>query len=264
MTQLVAIINLTPDSFSGDGDVSGEAVWRKRMDAALEAGAEMVDIGAESTRPGATPLNAEEEWTRLAPFFEHIWPHYRGKVGLSVDSYHPQTAARVVDQGIDWLNDVSGASNMSIIDTLHPYGIYYVLMHALTIPADPAHTMAEAPEDCAQAIVTWAAAKIEAITAHGQPRDRIILDPGLGFGKTAAQSWGILQEIHKLKSLGQPILIGHSRKSLLKAYGETPQARDTATLAVSAALMAQKIDFLRVHNIAAHAQLRSVWQQLQR
>lgn len=257
MTEIVGILNLTPDSFSGDGlaKIAPEGLL-ENAEAMLAAGAAVVDVGAESTRPGATTLTADEEWQRLEPFAKLVAK--RSGAGLfSLDTYHPENATRALDNGFVWVNDVSGGSP-AMFDTVKNYNAKLVLMHSLGVPADPARTFAPDADAIAE-IITWGASAIDAAEAAGIDRQRIILDPGLGFGKTAAQSLAVIQHLNLFAVWDVPVLIGHSRKSFLKPFaGDDMHLRDAATLAVSSFLVVQGVDYIRVHDVAAHRTLRDI------
>lgn len=255
-TRLAGILNLTPDSFSDGGKYLS---MRDITDAArcmLEAGAYMLDVGAESTRPGATPVSAEEEWSRLVPFFTEVLPALTDYSPIiSVDTRHAQTAATALAQGARWINDVSGFADEAMIAAVREHDCTLVLMHSLSVPANPNVTLPEGADVTAE-LMRFAEERIAVLERAGVARERIVFDPGLGFGKTAVQSWQIIERLEELRALGVPLYIGHSRKSFLKdPQRDTPEARDGATLKLSARLMAMNVDYLRVHDVAAHASL---------
>lgn len=248
MTRLMGIMNLTPDSFSGDGWAGNapEGI-RARIDAMIEAGSDIIDVGAESTRPAAVPLSSEEEWQRIAPFMPFLQP-YAGQVTLSIDTYHPETAKRALDHGFSWVNDVSGG-DVAMFEAMRGYDATLVLMHSLCVPADAAQVLAE-QADPVQEVLQWGRSRLALLEAHGVERRCVVLDPGIGFGKTAAQSWSLVHQAHRFREWGVRVLVGHSRKSFL---GESLLTdRDAATLAVSLYLARQDVDLLRVHDVRAH------------
>lgn len=236
MTQLVAILNVTPDSFS-DGGIGDYAA---RAAQATTDGASVIDIGAESTRPGATPVTPQEEWARLEPVLQSI----PKTVPLSLDTRHPETLTKAIPFGVRWLNDVGGLQDERLVAVAREAGLTMVLMHSLTVPADKNVTL---PADCdvITTLIEWAKPRIDTLKS-----EKLIFDPGLGFGKTVAQSWRIIEEAERFKALGVPILIGHSRKSFLNLPMEE---RDAATATISRKLAAKGIDYLRVHNVPLNA-----------
>ena len=244
-TQLVGIVNLTPDSFSDGGETlsAKEAVFA--IEDAIQNGAHVVDLGAESTRPGATPVDPEEEWRRLAPVLI-LKGRYGNKVRFSVDTRHAEVAYRALDLGADWINDVSGFSDPEMLEVVCNTDCKLVVMHSLTVPADKNITL-PSTTDPVQEVQRFAQARLKQMQDAGIDRSRMIFDPGIGFGKTAEQSRALIERIGELRLIGVPLLVGHSRKSFL---GEGD--RDAATLAVSKKLVAAGVDYLRVHDVAAH------------
>lgn len=245
MTQLMAILNVTPDSFSDGGKYFESPAAHAAIERFIEEGADIIDIGAESTRPGAMPLTAAQEWHRLEPLLQNL-PN--GAV-YSLDTRHAENARKALDHGIGWINDVSGFAHSDMIAVVRNSDCRLVVMHSLSVPADKNIVLPESA-DVIQELLDFAHDRIAALEAAGITKTRIIFDPGIGFGKTSTQSRRILDEVEKLKILGVPLLIGHSRKSFL---GEGD--RDAATLAVSRELIAKHIDYLRVHDVVAHRTL---------
>jgi dihydropteroate synthase len=220
-------------------------------------GAAVIDIGAESTRPGATPVSAQEEWQRLEPVVKALRSRLY-KVRFSIDTRHFQTARKAMPYGFDWLNDVGGGRDRAMSKLAKEYGCIYVLMHSLAIPADPAQVIA-AGDDPVEVVFVWAQQQLDILTRLGIRRSRIILDPGIGFGKTAEQSLALIHNIARFKTLGVPLMVGHSRKSfLLQGTDKEAPARDPETLSVSEYLVAQGVDYLRVHDVRGHAALLGI------
>ncbi len=246
MTRLVGIVNITPDSFSDGGRYHGVDAAIAHIEQLIEDGADVIDIGAESTRPGATPLSVGEEWARLAPLFEIFSPS--GAV-FSLDTRHAENAKRALDIGFHWINDVSGAADDAMIEAVKPYGGKLVVMHSLSVPADKNITVPE-DADVVETLLAWAQKQVVRLEKKGLRRHHLIFDPGLGFGKTSAQSGQIIERFIELKACGLPLLIGHSRKSFL---GEGD--KDAKTLAVSRQLIGKGVDYVRVHDVAAHREL---------
>ncbi len=247
---LVAIINVTPDSFSGDGRY-GDAAYAHAC-AQLEAGAAMLDVGAESTRPNATPITPEEEWGRLAPVLKRLCAQ---PIPVSVDTRHAQTATRALEAGATLINDVSGLATPEMRAVLARHHCDVVVMHSLSLPANPAIVWGE-DIDPIQEILRWKADVVAGAEADGIAPERLIFDAGLGFGKTARQSLRLALSAEQLTQSGGRWLFGHSRKSFLSLFTQSPAAdRDALTLAFSAMLAEKDVNYLRVHNIAAHRQL---------
>jgi len=267
MSKLVGIVNVTPDSFSDGGKYAGRDAAIRAIGRLIEDGADAIDIGAESTRPGATPVTPEEEWQRLAPVMEYITSSFgptegscadgdaslkaKDDVIFSIDTRHAQTARKALAAGAHWINDVSGFSDPAMVEAVKYSDCKLVVMHSLSVPADT-HVVLEDSADVMQALLDFAQKRMGELAAAGIARARIIFDPGIGFGKTAAQSLLILQRIEELKQLGIPLLVGHSRKSCLGSLGKN---RDDATLAMSQTLAKAGVDYLRVHDVAAHRKM---------
>jgi dihydropteroate synthase len=245
-TQLVAIVNVTPDSFSDGGRAFAPHDALAAIERFCAEGADVIDIGAESTRPGATAITPEEEWARLAPILAE---RKRFKIRFSIDTRRAATAKQALLAGADWINDVAGFADPAMVAAVRDSDCRLVVMHSLSVPADTSIVL-PISADPVQEVLAWAQARLEKLQQAGIKRERLIFDPGIGFGKTAEHSRTLLERIGEFKALGVPLLVGHSRKSFLGG-GD----RDKATLAVSQQLMAKGIDFLRVHDIAAHRPL---------
>lgn len=253
--RLVAIINVTPDSFSDGGQYEKPDSALAAIAAAISEGADVIDIGAESTRPGATALTAEQEWERLEPVLAGLSRFKGMHVVFSLDTRHAANAKKALGYGIKWINDVSGFSSPDMVHVAAGSDCMLVVMHSLSVPADTSVTLPEHADPISE-LLHFATDRFAALEAAGIERERIIFDPGIGFGKTAAQSLDIIKRIHELQVLDVPLLVGHSRKSFLSQYAAgVSQDRDEATLAISKQLAAEGVDYLRVHDIAAHRKL---------
>lgn len=248
MSRLVGILNVTPDSFSDGGRFFSPESARRAIEDFIRQGADIIDIGAESTRPNATPLTAEEEWQRLEPVLRGLYLH---NITFSLDTRHAETARKALVYGVGWINDVSGFSDPAMVEAVRQSSCKLVVMHSLSVPADSSLVLPESV-DAVQEVMAFGRARIAALVAAGIAKERIIFDPGIGFGKTAKQSHALVAGIGRFNALGVPLLVGHSRKSFL---GDKSQ-RDEATLTLSRQLMRQGVAYLRVHDIAAHRQLQ--------
>ena len=254
--KLMGIINVTPDSFSDarahfDADAALVAIARL-----IEEGTDVIDIGAESTRPGATPITAEEEWQRLEPVLAQL-SRFSGAV-FSVDTRHGETARKALGLGIGWINDVSGFADVAMVEAVKDSQCRLVVMHSLSVPADKNIVLSESA-DVIEEVIAFAQKRFAALKAAGIARERLIFDPGIGFGKTAAQSLALLRDIKCLNVLGVPLLVGHSRKSFL---GGVLAARDDATLVVSHYLADCGVEYVRVHDVARHHSMLKMREEL--
>ena len=262
----MGIVNLTPDSFSDGGELEGVGAIEAHVAELVTAGAQLIDFGAESTRPGATLLTADEEWARLEPALGRLVDRYRSEVlrpRLSVDTYHAETARRALVLGVDVVNDVSGLSTSAMLELAATSGADFVAMHNLGLPADKARTL-PADQDPTAAVERWLEERLEAWERAGLDLSRIVFDPGIGFGKNALQSLQLLRNVERLHRFGLRLLVGHSRKSFMhQAAAADRLDRDLFTVGVSLRLCSAGVDILRVHNIAAHTATYRGWSHVQ-
>jgi dihydropteroate synthase len=256
--RLVGVVNVTPDSFSDGGRFMDPAAAIDQGRRLVEQGAAMLDIGGESTRPGAAPTPAEEQLRRVLPAIEGLADC---GVPLSIDTRSARVMRAAVAAGAAVVNDISAlAHDPESLATVADLGCPVILMH---MRGDPA-TMRETPhyEDVVGEVTAELAARIAACEAAGIARARICIDPGLGFAKASAHNEAVLRGLAAFHALGCPIMVGASRKGLVRAVkrGAAPGERLAASLA--AALIAAEVGvrFLRVHDVAETAQALAVWQ----
>ncbi|HEY5442074.1 MAG TPA: dihydropteroate synthase [Candidatus Saccharimonadales bacterium] len=244
-TKLVGILNITPDSFS-DGDLFLDPDAAVRHAEKLFAdGASIVDIGAESTRPGATPITPAEEWRRLSSvleWFSNLYPNQ-----LSLDTYHPETARRALAIRQFIINDITGLSHPSMADLLIEHQARCVLGHVPGGGIQGAHKAK--PIDSLQQVIDELLSKAATLESKGLKRGKIILDPGIGFGKTEDLNWQLLEFAMYVPDYR--VMIGYSRKRFL---GEDRMTLE-ANLAAGEAAIAAGAAYLRVHDVAGHRQL---------
>ncbi|MGH2468279.1 MAG: dihydropteroate synthase [Candidatus Limnocylindrales bacterium] len=247
-TYLMGIINVTPDSFSGDGLLVGSdaaelvaaAVAQGRRMAA--AGADLLDVGGESSRPGHPPVDEAEELARAIPVVEALRAALPD-LPLSIDTVKPAVAEAALEAGADLLNDVWGVgpSGEAIARVAAAHGVPLVVMHNRA-EARYANVVAEVLADLERAL--------ERATALGVEREGLIVDPGMGFGKTAEQNLVLFHELHLLRALGRPILLGMSRKSTIGRVLDLPAPeRLEGTLATTALAIGAGVDIVRVHDV---------------
>ena len=254
-TQLMAIVNLTPDSFSGDGLVSSHESIELLLDHLDQLHVPIVDFGAESTRPDADPLAPDTEWKRLEPalsIFQQKWSHRFIRPKISVDTRHYQTAEKCIEWGVDMINDVGGLSCTKMQKLASIAHRDFTVMHNLGLPANKQKVLPRDGDPVA-ALSQWWQSGLEKWTDLGIDPARLIFDPGIGFGKSAAQSRKILQNITHFTSQSSRVLVGHSRKSFLSPITEKSFAhRDLETIGCSTWLCDKGVDILRVHNVEDH------------
>ena len=251
-TQLAGIVNVTPDSFSDGGLSSSYNAACAHLDRLAAEGAALIDIGAESTRPGAARCTPEEEWARAGKVIEYACAAAKARsFKVSIDTRHPETAQRALVAGAHIINDVSGGSD-AMLEVMREHAAELILMHSLSIPADPHTVMTDS--DPLEALQRWSEATIARVAAAGISVERLILDPGVGFGVRAEQSALLLREAASLRREGVRLMIGHSRKSFLSLVTNEPFAsRDIETAALSIELARHGIEYLRVHDVALNA-----------
>jgi dihydropteroate synthase len=235
----MGIVNVTPDSFSGDGLLDpGSAIARGL--AMLADGADIIDVGGESTRPGHTPVPAAEEMRRVLPVVEAL---ARAGAVVSIDTWKLEVATAAAAAGASIVNDVWGLRRAPRIAELAAgQGLSLVLMHN--------QDGTEYAEDLLAAIKRRLRESIGVALMAGVPRERIIIDPGIGFGKTAEQNLEVLRRLAELRELGQPVLVGASRKSFLgRIFGQEMPERTWGTAASVTAAILRGAEVIRVHDV---------------
>jgi dihydropteroate synthase len=247
--RLMGVLNVTPDSFSDGGQFRDPGLAADRAFALVGEGADIIDIGGESTRPGAIPVDLPEELSRVLPVIERV---ARGTtVPISIDTTKAEVARRALDAGAVIVNDVSALTAdpvMPAICARWQSGV--ICMHMQGTP----QTMQLAPSygNVVGEISDYLALRIAALEERGIPRQRVVVDPGIGFGKTADNNLAILRSVRRFRSLGRPVLIGHSRKGFLqKLLGRPTDEVLAGTLGVAIALTVLGADLLRVHDVRA-------------
>ncbi len=250
---VMGIVNVTPDSFSGDirypDGHPGSAIDHAR--AVHAAGADIVDIGGESTRPGSTPVDAEEELARVIPVIRAMTS---AGACVSIDTSKVEVATEALKEGAAIVNDVSGARDEALLEMAARTGAAYVLMHSRGTPADMNdHTDYE---DVVAEVFEFLADGLERCADAGLAREQVIIDPGIGFAKNAVQSLDLLRATRQFRGLGRPVLVGASRKSFLSraAGAEDVADRLPGSLAVAALATASGAAFLRAHDVAETVQ----------
>lgn len=258
----MAIVNVTPDSFSDGGKWGLPGELDAYLDKLIARNVHIIDVGAESTRPGARALSSEDEWARLEPALANIAERLQGrrvKPWLSLDSRNPATIDKALRYGVDMINDVTGLADAEMMAVARQSGCQVVAMHSLSVPVDPAMLL---PDDrgAVGQIVEWAEEKMETWAKAGLDLNRIILDPGIGFGKSTLQAFDLLSHCRELRRAGLRLLIGHSRKSFLNGMTARPaEQRDLETLGISLSLCRQGVDVIRVHAPFIHMRAYLAW-----
>ncbi|MCP4358913.1 MAG: dihydropteroate synthase [Chloroflexi bacterium] len=255
-TYVMGIINVTPDSFSGDG--LGERVVAAVSQAQRFAadGADILDIGGESTRPGSVPISAAEEMARVIPVITAV--RQTVDLPISIDTYRAVVAARALEAGANWINDVWG---LQMDEEMAPLaaaaGCPIVIMHNRSKPKNVTQErklggryVGIEYEDLIKDIQSELQKSIDLALAAGVRESQIIIDPGIGFGKTVSQNIQIVNELHHFKSWGFPLLLGTSRKSFIGyTLGQPPEERMEGTAATIAIGIDRGADIVRVHDV---------------
>ena len=258
--QVVGILNVTPDSFSDGGAHDDPDTAVAAGMAMLEAGAALVDVGGESTRPGATPVFEGDELARVLPVVERL---ARTGAPLSIDTRKAAVMRAAVEAGAGVVNDVSALRHApDSMPTVAAAGCPVVLMHAPSGGADP-HA-GEPLRNPAPDVFDWLEERVEAVVAAGVARDRIAVDPGIGFGKSLAENLAILNALDLYQGLGVPVMLGVSRKRLIGALaGEAAADRRLGgSLALATLALDRGVQLLRVHDVAETVQAARVWRGL--
>ena len=254
---VMGIVNVTPDSFSDGGQHVAQADGRAHCERLVAEGADILDLGGESTRPGAPLVPADEEWRRLQPVLAHALTL---GVPVSIDTWKPEVMQRALALGADIINDVHALETPGALDAVaaHP-SCGVCLMHMRGVPADmQARTDYR---DVVDEVRDYLRGRVAAALAAGLAGERLALDPGIGFGKTVEQNFELLQRQRAFQSLGRPLLVGWSRKSSLGALtGRPVDERLAGSVAAALAAVQQGAQIVRVHDVAATVDALKVWQ----
>jgi dihydropteroate synthase len=244
---VMGVVNVTPDSFSDGGRYLDPEAAAQHARQLRSEGADLLDLGAESTRPGAVPVPADEQWRRLAPVLEHL----RGiDACISVDTANAAVAERALDAGAHVVNDVSALGDPAMAGVVGAAGAGLVLMHMRGTPAD----MQRAPsyQDAAGDVARLLASRLAMARAAGIPGERVALDPGIGFGKTARHNLELLARLEAITALGRPVMVGVSRKSFIGNLLDLPvEQRLEGGLAAAAIAVFLGARIVRTHDVAA-------------
>ena len=243
---VMGILNVTPDSFHDGGryETTEDALERAR--AMVAAGADIVDVGGESTRPGADPVSVATECDRVRPVVQALADV---DAVVSVDTRKAAVAEAALEAGADMINDVSGLVDPEMRFVAADHDVPLVVMHSLETPVDPERSVVY--DDVVEDVITELGERVLLAEQAGLEREKIIVDPGLGFGKTAAESFELLGRVNELAAFGCPIMVGHSHKSMFGRIDRDPDERFAPSVAASALAVARGADIVRVHDVDA-------------
>jgi len=246
---IMGILNLTPDSFYDGGKFCKESSILKRVEEMIEEGADIIDIGGESTRPGAKKVSLEEEAKRVIPVIKKLRKHF--KIPISIDTYKSKLAKKALESGANMVNDISGLKfDPQMKKIISKYDVPVVIMHIKGVPQN----MQINPEytDLMGEIISYLKDSIKTAEKEGIDPQKIIIDPGIGFGKTTKNNLEIIRRLPELKKLDKPILIGVSRKSFIGNILRLPLSeRLEGSLAANSIAVFQGASIVRTHDIKA-------------
>ncbi|WP_314975616.1 dihydropteroate synthase [Actinomyces bouchesdurhonensis] len=244
---IMGILNVTPDSFSDGGRYLDTGAALAHARAMVGAGADLIDVGGESTRPNSTRISAQQEWERIGAVVAALASE---GIIVSVDTLHASTARAAAEAGAAIINDVSGGRwDPQMNETVAATGCAYVVQHYRALPGMPGESF-DYGDDLVGTIIDRISSQVNAARDAGVAPDKIVVDPGLGFSLTNDQCWQILEELPRLTSCGYPVLIGASRKRFVKALGGDV---DTDSAAIAAYAVRAGAWAVRVHDVAATA-----------
>jgi dihydropteroate synthase len=254
--RIMAILNLTPDSFSGDGFARNLDAALRYAEGAVKAGADILDLGGESTRPGAESVSEQEELDRVLPVAERLadWP-----VPLSIDTVKPSVMRAALDAGASMINDIRGFQAPAAVDAVRASNAALCVMHMQGEP----RSMQSAPhyDDVVAEVGDFLEGRVRALVEQGIEADRIVIDPGFGFGKTLVHNLALFRALDRFVATQRPVLIGVSRKSMLGAItGRDVNERAAASVAAAVLAVDRGARIVRVHDVAATRDALAVWE----
>ncbi|NEX21686.1 dihydropteroate synthase [Thiorhodococcus mannitoliphagus] len=257
--QIMAILNLTPDSFSDGGQYRDPEQAVRHALTMLAEGADILDLGGESTRPGSKSVTPQEQERRVLPVIRRLREQIPESVPMSIDTTSARVARAALDAGATWINDTSaGLDDPQMLALAAERGVPIVLMHRQGIP----ETMQQAPsyKDVVAEVCHHLAARAQAALAAGVEADRILLDPGIGFGKLAAHNLALLAALDRIVALGFQVLLGTSRKGFMRAIcgGVEPTQLMPATCATTTLGVMSGVRVFRVHDVAGNRQAADI------
>ncbi len=258
-TLVMGIVNVTPDSFSDGGLYLSAADAIARAEQLIGEGADLLDIGAESSRPGALPLPMDLELERLLPVLVALRDV---AVPISVDTYKPEVMRHALDTGASMINDIWALRQPGALEVVAGADCALCVMHMRGEPTSMQHNPAY--DDVVAEVRQFLAGRLASLEAAGVGRERVVIDPGFGFGKTPEQNYALLRSLESIVALGQPVLAGLSRKSMLgHVTGRSPAAREAASVAAALAAVAHGARLVRVHDVGMTVDALKIWEMVE-
>jgi len=259
-TYVMGVLNVTPDSFSDGGEFLAPQSAILRACEMMEQGADLIDVGGESTRPGSEPVPLEEELRRLSPILEAL---YEKNIPFSCDTSKPEVAKKAIEYGAVAINDVRGFRDSDLANITARSGCVCIVMHMLGEP----RTMQENPSyrDVVGEVLTFLETQTKSLESLGVPSSRIWIDPGIGFGKTLQHNIEVLKNIDRFAETGYPVLVGVSRKSFIGRIAgiEEPRERIPGSIAAALWCVSRGVKILRVHDVKETVQALRIWEAIQ-
>jgi len=253
---VMGILNVTPDSFADGGRFNTTELAVNRAFAMIDEGVDIIDIGGESTRPGAERISAQEEQSRVLPVIEAL---SKANVIMSIDTKQADTARKAIERGAHIVNDVSaGLADSQMLSSVAALGCPFIAMHSRGNSQEMGSLAVY--QDVVKEVVVELTQRVEEAISAGIHSSNLILDPGLGFAKEAHHNWALLNDLEAIKAIGYPVLIGGSRKRFLGSAvnAQTPDEREEATVALTALIANKGIWGVRVHSVKPHRDAISI------
>ena len=255
-TKIMGILNVTPDSFYDQGQYFSTDLAVARGIKLFEDGADLLDIGGESTRPDADAVSLNDELQRVIPVIQALKKEI--PIPLSIDTMKSEVARAAIEAGAEIINDVSGFRDPLMIDVAAETGVCLSVMHMQgtpkTMQSNPVY-----PHGVVEDVIMWFKETVLRLEARGVKKKNIIFDPGVGFGKTVEDNYIILHNLQKFKALGFPVLLGLSRKSFMgKVLNKPPEELLAPTIAMDTLALRENVDFIRVHDVEEHRNVACV------
>lgn len=256
--EIMGILNITDNSFSDGGLYNDFEKAKEHLNQLIEDGADIVDIGAESTKPYSKPVSAAEQLEKIIPILKYIKEN-NIKIPISIDTRNAEVAATCIKYGVHFINDVSGFEyDNKMVDIVAQGNVKVIIQHSKGTPEN----MQNSPhyENLIDEIYLNLNKKVDYAISKGVKQENIIIDPGIGFGKTRENNFEIIRRIEEFKGLSCPILLGISRKSLLNMSEQQNEIKDIFTVALNTLALERKVDIIRVHNVKLHKMLFNLLQ----
>ncbi|HOJ50130.1 MAG TPA: dihydropteroate synthase [Spirochaetota bacterium] len=254
---VMGIINITPDSFFDGGKYNSLILALNRVESIISEGADIIDIGAESSRPGSKRIDAKEELKRLIPVLKEIRKNYSNII-ISIDTYKPEVARIALEEGADIINDIYGLRKEGMIDIIAKYNSYCIIMH---MKGDPENMQINPYYDnVVEEIASFFEERIREAEEKGIKRDKIIIDPGIGFGKRLEDNINILKNIKYFKDRFKlPVLIGLSRKSMIgQILNNSVEERKNGSIILNTISFMNGADIIRVHDVKESVEIKKI------